>query len=118
MSPVNADDKKYSDILSKADKTDTEVNFIKPYEKAYTGNVADSLTETDLRYIMFSKADIKCDAIYLSDYDETEFFNDFIRKTGADIVISNDTDCHDGIIDVEKEEYVNLRLNTKSISLN
>ena len=151
LSPVNADDKKYSDILSKADKTDTEVNFIKPYEKAYTGNVeikyiyppddisteinstgilleidlngkrilyADSLTETDLRYIMFSKADIKCDAIYLSDYDETEFFNDFIRKTGADIVISNDTDCHDGIIDVEKEEYVNLRLNAKSISLN
>lgn len=151
FSAENTEDKKYFNILSKADKTGTEVNFINPYEKAYTDNIeikyiyppddisseinscgmlleidlnrkrilyADGLTETDLRYIMFSEADIKCDVLYLSDYDETEFFDDFIRDTGADTVISNDTDCHQGIIDVEKEEYVNLRISAKGISLN
>ncbi len=151
FSAENTEDKKYFDILSKADKTGTEVNFINPYDKAYTDNIeikyiyppkdisseinssgillefdlngkrilyADGLTETDLRYIMFSEADIKCDVLYLSDYDETEIFDDFISNTGADTVISNDTDCHQGIIDVEKEEYVNLRLNAKGISLN
>lgn len=151
FSAENKEDKKYFNILSAADKTGTEVNFINPYEKAYTGNIeikyiyppdnisseinssgilleidlngkrilyADGLTETDLRYIMFSEADIKCDVLYLSEYEETEFFSDFIRDTGADTVISNDTDCHQGIIDVEKEEYVNLRLSAKGISLN
>ena len=109
FSAENKEDKKYFNILSAADKTGTEVNFINPYEKAYTGNIeikyiyppdnisseinssgilleidlngkrilyADGLTETDLRYIMFGEADIKCDVLYLIEYEETEFFSD------------------------------------------
>ena len=70
---LSKEDKKYFNILSAADKTGTEVNFINPYEKAYTGNI-------EIKYILKQALTDKVNdrEVYMKGIDYSYYYEGYV----------------------------------------
>jgi len=71
------------------------------------------LEENDMRFIMHSGMDIKCDVLYIDgDITDNKYLNEFIDKTGAEKIISSDSEVDNArIFDTDKRDMITFKKN-------